>query len=138
MSAPIFYADASVIATLPYPQGYKYSQIATWVDHLSINGSLRRDFTSLHKKYQFHLDWEILTAAELANLQSVWYQIVRSVAAISYQDIEGINWNVEVDKGSFKLDWALATNMIDGSAWQTTYTANLIFVAISSGSLTLP
>lgn len=136
MGAPAFYQLGALIATLAYPQAYKQVQIPTWVDHMGLNGVLRRDFYDLHPRYVFNITWEFLTASELNDVKNVW-SYLSTAESIAYTDMEGTTYTAEADDQSFKLDWIGRTEGVNG-VLQTVYSCHLIFIGVSSSTLSIP
>lgn len=116
---------------LAYPQGYRFDRLPTWVDHETLAGIVWRDFSKLEIVYGVEIIWEEMLPAEFATLRSVWLSMALG-NSMTFTDFDGVTYTVGLDQGTLRLPYSQYYGSINGSAFQSLYSANLYFRAIST------
>ena len=140
MTVQIHFREGTTHYYLPAPSQFSALVLPTWRDHVSMNESIWRDFTTLTKYKVFTIGWEGLRPAELAIAQAWWDRMILSSNTLYYVDlVDSSEWTISQDKTTFELKWSGYTGKRnDASDFEVLYQTGLVFRGQKGASYTLP
>jgi hypothetical protein len=127
---------------LPPPSTLQLNGVTTWRDHVSLNETIWRDFTSLKKIVTISARWEALRPAEFAVARAFHDSfIVDRHLSFFLKDYpaEGFEWTLSLDPDSMKLSHVAFTGLMTGATqFEVLYQVGLIFRAERGANYVLP
>ena len=138
--AQIHFREGSTHYYLPAPARFLMVPVPTWQDHVSMNNSIWRDFTTLAKVRTFSIGWEDLRPSELAVIQDWWDRMILSANALYYVDLlDASEWTLSLDRGSLEFKFGAYTGKRnDATDFEVLYQTNVVFRGTKGETYTLP
>lgn len=125
----IHFREGSTHYYLPAPMQFSVQVMPTWRDHVSMNESIWRDFTTTVKYRVFTVGWGDLRPSELAIAQAWWDRMILSSNTLYYVHFVGNDeWTLSQDRATFTLKWSAYTGKRDDADdFEILYQTQMVF-----------